>query len=110
MRFQSECVRFVGIGIFSLLILSPSLTYADDIQPPLPPLLQNVTAVSRSGDICNPAKDARLDGAPELNQRLLQIAPVGSSESHLVDVLVKQGFDIGSPCKNDPLIHSANFA
>jgi hypothetical protein len=107
MRAQFQRALFVIL--LSGLPFLPSGGRADSIEPPLPPLLQNLIAVGRSGDICNPKKGDMLDGVPELNQRLQQLSPAGSSSNVLADTLNKQGFIIELPCKNDKSTYSASF-
>jgi hypothetical protein len=47
--------------------------------------------------------------SPELNQRLLNEFPAGSSEKHLVETLRQQGFELLAPCDTDASVHSASF-
>jgi hypothetical protein len=86
-------------------------------QPPLPPLLQNVTAGSGWWGACPPetAEEARLRDlsplalSPELDERVARSFPIGSSEMVLVDTLRAQGFELRPSCKGDQSIHAAEF-
>jgi hypothetical protein len=86
-------------------------------KPPLPALLRNVTAGGGWWGACPPdtEQEAReqlghtLALSPELNQRLVQSFPSGSSEKRLSDALSAQGFELLPSCKNDSSIRVAAF-
>ncbi len=48
--------------------------------------------------------------SPDLQQRLEQQFPPGTSEDALAHALHEQGFSaVGAPCKNEPSIHASGF-
>jgi hypothetical protein len=107
----------VGIVIGGVIVLGAMFAGWPGPTPPLPPLLQNVTAGGGWWGACPPetpeaavAREGRpLALSPELNQRLGQSFPPGTSDTRLVDTLRAQGFEILSPCKADAFIHVAAF-
>ena len=84
---------------------------------PLPPLLQNVSAGGGWGSACPPRDNKerkmmeglKLAVSPELEQRLLDGFPPGSSSDQLASTLTAQGFQLRSPCEADQTIQSASF-
>jgi hypothetical protein len=86
-------------------------------KPPLPPLLRNVSAGGGWWGACPPATPAEAQGqqgrpvavSPELNRRLAELFPSGSSERTLVDALRSQGFELMLSCKGDHSIRIAAF-
>jgi hypothetical protein len=105
----AACV-IVGAIIFGVERLAP--------KPPLPPLLKHVSAGGGWWGAC-PAEtpdEARLrEGtplalSPELNQRLSQAFPPGSSAKRLADSLQQQGFKLLPPCVGDNSIRAASFS
>lgn len=85
--------------------------------PPLPPLLENVSAGGGWWGACPPESvdEARLRQtmplavSPELNQRLNQSFPPGVSEVALLEVLKNWGFTVLPPCPGDSSIRAAAF-
>jgi len=86
-------------------------------KPSLPPLLRNVSAGGGWWGACPPETqdEARerqgrpLATSPELDRRLAQSFPPGSSERKLVDTLRNQGFELLPSCRSDHSIHVAAF-
>ena len=78
---------------------------------PLPPLLRDARAAGGWWGACPPEGDGRktLALSPELNQRLQDQFPSGTTEQHLIQVLTNQGFQRTEACKSDPTIHVAAF-
>ena len=86
-------------------------------KPPLPALLRNVSAGGGWWGACPPETPAEAQEqqgrpvavSPELNRRLAELFPSGSSERTLVDALRSQGFELMLSCKGDLSIHIAAF-
>jgi len=88
-------------------------------EPPLPPLLVNVTAGGGWWGACPPKTKTEEDMirswkgqlalSPELNERLTKEFPPGTDESQLIGLLTKQGFEMQPSCSNDQSIHRASF-
>jgi hypothetical protein len=82
-----------------------------------PPLLRHVTARGGWIGACPPevASEAQLQASqplaisPELDKRLTQSFPPGTSEDRLVKPLTEQGFRLLPSCRNDPSIRVAAF-
>jgi hypothetical protein len=107
----------VGIIIGGLAVLGALFAGWPGPKPPLPPLLQNVTAGGGWWGACPPdtpnaaaAQEGRpLAISPELDHRLAESFPLGSSETKLLDMLRTEGFELLPPCKVDASIHVAEF-
>jgi hypothetical protein len=84
---------------------------------PLPPLLKHVTAKGGWYGACPPRnqqeEQSRLRSgealSPELNQRLAEQFPPGSSGPELSRFLMSQGFKQLESCENDTAIHRAYY-
>jgi hypothetical protein len=79
-----------------------------------PPLLAKVTAGGGRWGACPSVEPTlglsmREAISPELNQRLSEKFPLGSSEIALVRELQKQRFNMRGACKDDPSIRFAEF-
>jgi hypothetical protein len=80
-------------------------------------LLKDVTAGGGWWGACPPETENEaqerqgrpLATSPELEQRLAQLFPSGSSERMLLNTLQSQGFKLLPPCKSDHSIHVAAF-
>src|SRR5436305_936502 len=78
---------------------------------PLPPLLRDARAAGGWWGACPPEGDGRkaLALSPELNQRLQDQFPTGTTEQRLIQVLTNQGFQRIEACKSDPTIQVVAF-
>jgi hypothetical protein len=100
-----------GVGVFAAISGWPGS------KPSLPPLLRNVTAGGGWWGACPPETPEYsqeragrpLAVSPELDLRLAEQFPAGSSERRLVDALRTQGFELMAPCKNEQSIRVAAF-
>jgi hypothetical protein len=94
------------MGIFAALALFLWFTH-----PTLPPLLRDVSAGGGWWGACPPEGDGRRELAlsPELNRRLEDQFPPGTSEQRLIRVVSDQGFHRAASCQSDPTIHIATF-
>lgn len=110
-------VLLIGCVIGAGFVLVVKLVEWSGPKPPRPPLLRNVSAGGGWWGACPPEseEEAReregrpLAISPELDRRLSQSFPPGSSETKLVATLRSQGFELMSACKSDPSIHVALF-
>jgi hypothetical protein len=107
-------VPFVSLTMLGIAAVLPDMPW--DSQPPLPPLLRGATAGGGWWGACPLPKElsgttvnSTLALSPELNQRLQQEFPPGSREDALVSSLVRQQFQIQSPCRDDNSIRVARF-
>ena len=81
----------------------------------LPAILHGVSAGSGHSSACPPrmAEEAmsirKLAISPELDQRLLEAFPPGTTEESLTSFLLKQGFSFNGSCDTDPLVRHASF-
>jgi hypothetical protein len=106
-----------GILVVGVVVLGATFAGWPGAKPPLPPLLQSVTAGGGLWGACptqTPEAAAAREGrpvafSPELDQRLVKSFPPGSSEARLVDTLRMQGFELLAPCTGDSSIHLAAF-
>src|SRR5258707_7991630 len=102
---------FLIVAIVFALILVAALSLPTlerwSITPPTPPLLKGLTTRGMSTNVC-PARTAQqtaeydkyeLAMSAELNQRLAEHAPFGSSEDMLIRFLAAQGFVSRKPCE-----------
>jgi hypothetical protein len=103
-RWRLFLVILLGLGLVTGLF---ALNEASRTrwEPPLPPLLRNVTAGSFRGPACPPAGQP----SPELNQRLLEAYPPGTDGARLATELENQGFKMRPPCAEDETIRRASF-
>ena len=80
-----------------------------------PAILHGVSAGSGHSSACPPrmAEEAmsirKLAISPELDQRLLEAFPPGTTEESLTSFLLKQGFSFNGSCDTDPLVRHASF-
>lgn len=115
MKLKTQALAFLLISVVAVLV-ALSLGSRQP-KPPLPPLLKNASAKGGLWGAC--PSDAKGDAgvpearplalSPELNQRLAQTFPVGSSEARLVEALRQQGFEMLPPCHSDPSVRAAAF-
>jgi hypothetical protein len=110
-------------SVVAFIVLTPAVLFlwwfwiGPMFYPPAPLLLQHVSGASGWFGACPPrneqeaAERAKMGEAlsPELNQRLAQQFPPGSSADSLVRTLTAQGFKLTGPCQNDSTIHRAGF-
>ncbi len=80
----------------------------------LPAMLHGVSAGSGYSSACPAHKEEvssipKLAISPELNQRLLEAFPPGSTEVALTKFLVAQGFSFHGSCDTEPLIRHASL-
>ena len=114
---RSVGLLLAGFAIGCITVLGALFAGWPGPKPSLPPILRNVTAGGGWWGACPPetpnAETARkgrpLAISPELDERLSQAFPPGSSEKRLVDTLQAQGFELLSPCNGDTSIHLAAF-
>ena len=112
-----NATRSLGLLVCAVLVLGVIFVGWRQPKPPVPPLLKDVTASGGQWGACPsvPGTEDRLREertralSPELNQRLIQAFPAGSSEKHLVETLRQQGFELLPPCGTDASVHSAAF-
>jgi hypothetical protein len=115
MKIAARSLGLLGAGV--VLAFSTIFVGCQQSKPQLPPLLEHVSANGGQWGACpsESAGGARLpEGrplalSPELNQRLAQVFPVGSSEERLVETLRQQGFKLLPPCNTDTYIRAADF-
>lgn len=106
----------IVVGLIIALPLGELSYERWSLRPALPPLLKGARSASGWVGACPPhnereaAWQSRVALSPELNQRLDEQFPTGSSENALVQSLISQGFTIfHRPCDNDAAILHANF-
>ena len=81
----------------------------------LPAILHGVSAGSGYSSACPTPKAEeassvrKLAISPELDQRLLEAFPPGTTEESLTSFLLKQGFSFNGSCDTDPLVRHASF-
>ena len=81
----------------------------------LPAMLHGVSAGSGYSSACPAPKTEeasstrKLAISPELNQRLLEAFPPGSTEDALTKFLLAQGFSFHGACDIDPFVRHASF-
>ena len=110
--------RFILLlAISSGLVVAAFAAFAGEgLTPPTPPLLKDAQAEggwASGGCPAHPyevafAKD-REARSPNVEERLAQQFPSGTSEQELVLALQRQGFELTPPCDNDTQIHHAVF-
>jgi hypothetical protein len=88
-----------GAGVYWVTTWFPSLG-------PLPPLLEGASSRGEM-DGC---RDIVTGVSPQLDERLRDQFPPGSSETALVSALKDQGFDAPAPCRGNPLMRSSGFS
>jgi len=107
-------IPLVLVGAVLALFVAFAI-YVGEPKPPLPPLLEGATAGGGWGGTCpDPETDALwrnqpLALSPELDQRLRDAFPAGSSERDLLQTLAAQGFELHPPCESDPTVRFATF-
>jgi hypothetical protein len=115
MKITARSLGLLLVGV--VLAFTTMFVGCQRSKPQLPPLLENVSANGGQWGACPSEAEggARLPEArplalsPELNLRLAQVFPAGSSEKHLVETLKQQGFELLPPCSSDTYIHAAAF-
>jgi hypothetical protein len=115
---RSLVLLAAGCVIGGTVVLGVIFIGSPSAKPALPALLRNVAAGGGLWGACppDPKEETRaLPGqtlalSPQLNQRLAQSFPPGSSERGLSDTLSAQGFELLQSCKNDPSIRVAEFS
>jgi hypothetical protein len=101
-----------SVGVFAVI----SGTWPGP-KPSLPPLLRDATAGGGWWGACPPETPEEVQRqagrplalSPELDRRLAELFPAGSSEDKLVDTLRTQGFELMPSCKNEHSIRIAAF-
>lgn len=114
---RSWLVFLAGCAVGGVIVLGAVAAGWPGPKPPLPSLLQNVSAGGGWWGACPPQteEEARLrEGrpiaiSPELNERLARQFPAGTMESVLTDALSSQSFSLLLPCKGDNSIRVAGF-
>lgn len=105
-------------GLAAALASVPLTGCAEDVSPPTPPLLTDVTARGgwwNGGCPARNANEARLYDpsqealSPELTARLQRQFPVGSNARQLERALRGQGFGPGETCANAPAVRNTQF-
>lgn len=102
----------------SLLLLAGAfiVSACSDANEELPAILHGVSAGEGYSSACPAPKTEeasstrKLAISPELNQRLLEAFPPGSTEDALTKFLLAQGFSFHGSCDTEPLIRHASFS
>jgi hypothetical protein len=110
-------VVIVGAGVAALYLVVDLVVRGAPLEPPLPPILQKVTASGGWISACPPADDteARMRGtmelaiSPEFDARLMKDFPSGTRESTLIEALTSRGFKVLEPCRSDLSVRRASF-
>jgi hypothetical protein len=98
------------LGFATFLVLAGSFMWWIEPPPP-PPLLQNVRAAGGWWGACPPeGNEQKLALSPELNERLVQQFPAGTSQENLVRSLFAQGFQGIEHCRGDETIRFTTFS
>ncbi len=114
-HFHSLCIVFI-VTVACLFLVG--CNESDQQTTTLPPLLQKTKAGGGWDSACPPRNEkerkmiemvGRLAVSPEVEQRLRDEFPPGSSDDRLVAVLTAQGFKLIEPCETDQTIQRASF-